>query len=94
MDTLGLQARLRRELAQDQEGPGPCQGPALGVQEQLRAVAAIQVRAAATEVTPKRLDGLASDRDDPFLPALADRPDESLVEVDAALVEADGLADP
>src|SRR5215204_5262402 len=90
---LGLEARFSRQLPQDQERPGPRKRPALGVQEELRAVAAIEVRATSREVASERVDGLAADRDDAFLPALADRPNEPLVEVDAALVEADRLAD-
>ena len=94
MDPLRLQARFRSEFAKNQEGSGPSQRAALRVQEELRTVAPIEVRPASAEVTTKCLDRLPSDRDDPLLPALADRPDEPLIEIDAALVEADRLPDP
>jgi hypothetical protein len=92
MNSLGLEARLLGQLAEDEEGPGPRQASALGVEEELRAVAPVEVRPAACEVTPECLHGLPTDGDDPLLPALADRPDETLIEVDAGLVEADRLA--
>ena len=50
VDTFGVEARLACQFPQDQERPGPREGPALGVQEELRAVAAIQVRAASRDV--------------------------------------------
>ena len=52
-------------------------------------MAAVEVRPAVGEVAAKRLGRLPSDRDDALLAALADRADEPLVEVDAALLEPD-----
>src|SRR5207244_5341848 len=80
---LRLEAGGRRELPQDQERAGPGEGPALGVQEQLGPVPAVEVRAAARQVTPECLGGLSTDRDDPLLAALARAADESPLEVDA-----------
>ena len=48
-------------------------------------MAAVEVGPAAREVAPQRLDRLAPDRDDALLAALAEHPDEPLVEVDRAL---------
>src|SRR5882762_1670557 len=93
VDALRLEAGGLRELAQDQEGAGPCERTALGVEEQLGPVAPVQVRAPACQVTAKCLGRFAADRDDPLLAALAGAADEPLVEVDAGFVEADGLAD-
>ena len=89
---LGLEPRLPGEPAQDQERAGPGEGAALRVQEELRSGAAVEVRAAAGEVAAQRLDGVAADRHDALLVALADAADEPLVEVDAGALEADRLA--
>src|SRR3954447_2735847 len=78
--------------AQDQERARAGQRPALGVQEQLRAMAPVEVGAAAGEVAAERLGGGATDRDDPLLVALADAADDSLVEVDPRPLEPDRLA--
>ena len=56
-------------------------------------MAAVEVRPAADEVAPQRLDRLAPDRDDPLLAALAEHADDALVEVDAVLLEARRLGD-
>ena len=65
---------------EDQEGARARERAALRVEEELGAVPAVEVRPAAREVAPKRLDGLASDRHDPFLVPLADAAHEALVE--------------
>src|SRR5690349_3085888 len=93
MDALRLQARLRGEPPEDQEGARAGERAALGVQEQIGPVPAVEVRAAAAQVAPQRLDRRAPDRDDALLPALAGAADEPAVEVDAALLEPDRLAD-
>src|SRR5438132_2312835 len=94
MDAPRLEAGLRRQPAQDQEGAGPGQRPALGVEEELGPVAAIEVGAAPGEVAPERLGALTADRYDPLLRALAEAADEAAVEIDAALVERHGLRHP
>jgi hypothetical protein len=53
VDAAGVEARLLGELAEDQEGPGPCQGAPPGVEEELRAVPGVEERPPAREVTPK-----------------------------------------
>src|SRR3954447_4152406 len=93
VDSLRVEAGLLGELAQDQEGAGPRQRPAARVQEQLRPVPRVEERTAAREVAPQRVGCRAPERDDALLAALADTADEPLLEVDAALLEADGLAD-
>src|SRR4051794_15564410 len=90
---LRLEAGLAGEPAQDQEGAGSGERPALRVQEELGAVARVEVRPAAREVEPQRLAGGAADRHDALLAALAGAADEPLLEVDAALLEPDRLAD-
>jgi hypothetical protein len=91
VDPVGIEARFLSQLAQDQEGAGAGQGPAPGVQEQLRTVPGVEEGPAAGEVTEECLTGVPADRDDALLAALSDHSNESLVEVDARLVEADRL---
>ena len=91
---LGLEARFARELAQDEEGSGPRERAAFRVEKELRTVPAVEMRASSRQVTAECLDRFPADRDDPLLAALADRPDQPLVEVDAGLVDAESLADP
>ena len=88
-----VEAGLGGEAPQDQERSGAGERAALRVQEELGPVARVEVRAAAGEVAPQRLDGRASERDDALLVALAGDADEAVVEVDARLVEADRLGD-
>ena len=93
VDARRLEAGLLGQAAQDQERARAGQRAALGVQEELRAVAAVQERAAAAQVAAQRVGRAPAERDDALLAALADRADEALVEVDAAPLEADRLAD-
>ena len=93
VDAPGLEAGLLGEPLQDQERARAGQRAALGVQEQLGPVAAVEVGPAAGQVAPQRLDRLAPDRDDPLLAALAEHADHALVEVDAVLLEARRLGD-
>jgi hypothetical protein len=93
MYALGVESCLRRDLPQDQEDARPCERSPLRVQEQLRAMAAVKVGAAARLVAAQRLRRLPADRDDPFLAALAGAAQEARVEVDAAAVEACELRD-
>ena len=52
MDALGLEAGFRGEPAEDQERAGARESAALRVQEQLRPVAAVEMRPASREVPP------------------------------------------
>jgi hypothetical protein len=90
---LGLEAGLRSQSLEDQKSPRAGEGAALCVQEKLRPVSAVEVRAAVCQVAPERLHGVRSERHDALLVALADRTDERRVEVDAGAIESDGLAD-
>ena len=56
-------------------------------------MAAVEVRPAVGQVPPEGSDGMPADRDDPFLVALAHAADEPVLEVDAAPLEPDRLAD-
>src|SRR5690242_15125565 len=93
MDTLRLEPGLRREPTQDQERAGAREAAALRVEEQLRPVAGVEVRTSAREIAPERDDRLPADRHDALFRALADAAHEPRFEIDAALLEADGLAD-
>src|SRR6478735_5528195 len=93
MDARRLETRLLREAAENQERPRAGQPAALRVQEELRPVAPVEERPSAGEVAAQRLGGRPADRDDPLLAALAGDSHETLIEVDAGLLEADGLGD-
>ena len=73
--------------------PARVSGAAPRVQEHLGAVPPVEVRAAAREIATERLGGVAPDRNDAFLAALADHSNEAVLEVDAGALEADRLGD-
>jgi hypothetical protein len=93
MHAFRLQTGLAGQPPQDQEGSGPGQGPSLRVEEQLRSVPPIEVRPSERHVTPECVHCLAADRDHALLAALADRPDEPLLQIHACSIEPDRLAD-
>ncbi len=86
-----LEARTLRELAEDEERTGPRERAAARVQEELRAVAAIEVGATEREVSANGLGSGSSERHEPLLPALAEDADDALLERDARLLEPGGL---
>src|SRR5713101_5084330 len=94
MNSFRLEPGLGCQLAEDQEGAGARQAAALRVQEELGSMPHLQERASPSQVTPHCLRGLAADRNDPLLRALADAPDDACVEVDARLRQPDGVALP
>src|SRR5438067_175344 len=91
MDTFGLESRRRGELAQDQERAHARERSALRVEKELGPVTLVEERPAAREVAAQRVDRLAPDGDDALLVALADAPDEPLIEIHGAAVETDRL---
>ena len=91
VDARRLEAGLLGELPQDEERAGAGQRPAAGVQEELGAIAAVEVRAAEREVAADGFGGGPAERHETFLASLAERADDASVEVDGALFEADGL---
>jgi hypothetical protein len=92
VDSLGLEAGFLGQAAKDEEGAGPCERAALGVQEQLGPVPAVEVWTPVGEVSAEGVGGRAADRDDPLAVALAERPNDATFEVDASAFEAHGLA--
>src|SRR4029079_7550330 len=66
----------------------------LRVQEELRAVPAVEERPAPGEIAAHGLYAFASERDDPLLVTLAEAPNNAVVQVDPAAVEPHRLADP
>src|SRR3954471_7908344 len=93
VDALRVEAGFAGELAEDQERAGAGERAAARVQEQLRAMPHVEERPAAREIASQRVGGRAPERHDALLVALADAADEPLLEVDAALLEPDRLAD-
>ena len=93
MHPLRLEAGLCRQLSQDEEGAGAGQRAAACVQEELGAVAAVEVGAAEREVAANGLGRRPAERDESLLPALSLCSNDPLLDVDTVLLEADGLGD-
>ena len=93
VNSFRLETGAFGEAAQDHERSGAGEPSALGVQEELLPVAAVEVRAAASEIPANRLCGGTAERDDALLSAFAEAADEALIQVDAGLLEADCFAD-
>src|SRR5438552_16778556 len=72
VDAGRLQPGLRGSPAQDQECPGARERPALCVEKELRAVAAVEERTPAGQIAAQCLRRVATDRHDAFLVALRD----------------------
>ena len=89
----GLEARALRELAQDEERAGARERSAARVQEELSAVAAIEVGTTEREVAANGLGGGSSERHETLLPALAEDTDDAFLERDARFLEPGGLRD-
>ena len=87
MDAAGLEAGAIRQLAQDEEGTGAGERTAARIQEELGAVAAVEVRTAEGEVAPHGFRGRPSERDEPLLSAFAEHADDALLDGDAALLQ-------
>jgi hypothetical protein len=94
MHPARLEAGAVCELAENQEGAGAGERPAAGVQEELRPVAAVEVRPAEGEVAAHRLGGRTTQRNEALLAALAEHAHDAVLECDAVLLEPDGLGDP
>ena len=92
VDPLGIEAGLGGESAHDQERAGAGERAALGVEEDLRAVAAVEVRPSTREVAAQGFHRLGAQRHDALLVAFADAADEAGVEIDAAALQAHRLA--
>src|SRR5439155_5605964 len=86
VDARRVEAGLRGPPPEDEEGPGARERTSLGVEEELRAVAAVEVGPSAREVAAESLCRLPADRHDPLLVPLADTANEAVVERDAAFV--------
>jgi hypothetical protein len=94
VDATRLQAGGSGEASEDEEGSRPGERTALGVEEELRAPAAVEVRAATGEIAAERVGGLAADRNHALLRPLPEATDEPAFEIDRGTVEPDGLAHP
>ena len=75
------------------KAPARVSSAAAGVQEELRPVAAVEMGPAEREIASRRLGGGAAERHEALLSPLAEDAHDPLVEVDAALLEADRLGD-
>ena len=88
-----LEAGPVGQLAEDEERAGARERPAARVQEQLRAVATIKVRAAEREVAADGFCGRAPERHEALLATLAEHAHDALLDRDAALLEPGRLGD-
>jgi len=79
------------KLPQDQERPCTSQRAASRVQEELRPVPAVEVRAAEGEVAANGFCRRAPERDEALLISLAEHADDSILDGDATLLESDRL---
>jgi len=93
VNSLRLQTGAFGEAAQDHERSCAGEPSALGVQEELLPVAAVEMRAAASQIPAYRLCGGTAERDDALFSPFAETADETLIQVDAGLLEADCFAD-
>src|SRR5512132_2303881 len=94
VDARRIQPCLFGEAAKDQERSRAREGSAACVEEEVGAVAAIEMRPAEGEVAPYRLGGGPSERHDSLLVALAEHADDASVEVDRGAREPDRLGHP
>src|SRR5918994_4405206 len=73
VDALGVEPGLRREASQDQEGAGAGERTPARVEEELGAVAPVEMRPAPRDVAAQRVDGRTAQRDEPLLRPLSER---------------------
>ena len=94
VDALRLEPRLSGQLSQDEERPCAGERAAAGVEEELGAVAAIEVGSTEGEVPSNRFRGRPPEWNEALLSALPEDADDSLLDVDGAPVQPDRLRDP
>ena len=93
MDPGGVESRSEREASQDEKRPCARERTALRIQEEVGSMPPVEEGTAPGEVATERLGCGPAERHHAFLPALPEAPDEPAVEVDAAALQPDGLAD-
>ena len=93
MHTLGLEAGALGQASKHEEGPGPRERAASGVEEELGSIATVEVGATEGEVSTYGLGSRTAERHEALLPALPENADDPLVESHARLVETDRLGD-
>ena len=91
MDATRLEPGAVGQLAQDEEGAGAGERAAARIQEELRAVPPVEMRAAEREVAAHGFRGRSTERHEALLAALSDHADDALLDRDAALLEAGRL---
>ncbi len=79
------------ELSQDEERTRAGERAAPRVEKELGPIAAVEVRAAESEVPAYGFRCRAAERHEALLSALPEHPDDALLDSDAALLEPDGL---
>ena len=94
VDASGLAPGAIGQTPQDEERPRARQRPAARVEEQVGAVATVEVRAPESHVATERLGSGAPERDEPLLAPLARHAHDATLEIDSRLDETDSLRDP
>ena len=93
MDAARLQAGFVRQAPEDEKDACARERPALRVQEELGAVATVEVRTPAGEIAPQGLGRFTTERDDPLFISLAQAAHDPVVEIDTPTIEADRFSD-
>ena len=88
MDATRLEPGAVGQLAQDEEGAGAGERASTRVQEELRAVPPVEMRAAQREIAANGFGGRSTERHEALLAALSDHADDPLLDRDAAFLEA------
>ena len=83
MDATRLQPGDLGQAAQDQEGAGPGQPAAAGIEEELGTGTALEEGSPARQIAGQGIGGPAPDRHDPLLVALAQAANDPVVEIEA-----------
>jgi len=86
-----LEARALGELAQDEKGAGAREGATAGVEEELGAIAAVEVGATEREVAADGLGGGPAERHEALLATLPEHAHDALLDGDAGLLQPRGL---
>jgi hypothetical protein len=93
VDAARLQTGSFGELAEDEKRTGARERAAAGVEEELGAVAAIEVRAPECEIPPDGLGSRSPEGHEALLATLPEHAHDPLLDGDAALLEPHGLGD-
>jgi hypothetical protein len=93
VDPLRLEPGFLRQSPENEESPGARERTTPHVEEEVRAVAAVEMRAAERQISANCLCGGSSEWHEPLFATLSEDANDSSFEVDRALLEPDGFRD-